>query len=379
MTNDRVTNPQAQIPKPKLRSLGQVWRFPARLDLAAVLLLIVLLLAALGSCFPQLAPQVDANPEQRAQWEAAICARYGGLTRALAALGFFRWFRSPLFLTVTVLLVLITFACTLERWRAVWRRAFDRPVVCPDTLFDSAPCTAALPSPPRGMTGEGVARLVREHLTQHGFHITTDQPTNQLTNQQTIHLRGDRYPLSHLATLVTHLAVLLLALGALLTGRFGWRETLTLTPGATVEVGHASGLTLRNEGFAIERYPDGSAAGYEATVSVLAGGQEALRGIIRVNAPLAYRGIRLYLQSYARRPEGTELTLLAVHDPGYGLVLSAGFLLLLGITVSFYFPHACIHARIKPDGTLRLAGRADRRAWDFEREFAGLVEEIGSQ
>jgi len=67
---------------------------------------------------------------------------------------------------------------------------------------------------------------------------------------------------------------------------------------------------------------------------------------------------------------------LAVRDPGYGLVVAAGLLLLFGLTVTFNFPHCRIHARIEPEERLRLAGWADRRAWDFEREFVALVEEI---
>ncbi len=356
--------------KPPILQRG--WRLLARLDLAAILLLLVLLLAALGSCFPQLTPQVVADPERLARWEDAIQARYGTLNGALAAVGAFRWFRSPLFSASLALLVLLTLACTLQRWRRVWRRAFDRPVVCPDAVFDSVPCTATLPSPPGGVA------LVRECLESRGFRVTTNQPTNQLTNHLTNQLRGDRNPLSPLATLVTHLAVLLLALGALLSSRFGWRETLTLAPGATVGIGYADRLALRNDGFTIERYPDGSAAGYEMAVTVFDGEREAIQGTVRVNSPLAYRGVWVYLQAYEQGIEGANVTLLAVHDPGYGLVLAAGFLLLLGLTVSFYFPHAWIHARIEPDGTLRLAGRADRRAWDFEREFAALVDEIGS-
>jgi cytochrome c biogenesis protein ResB len=356
-----------------LQSLvSRILRFLARLDFAAILLLAVLLLTALGSCFPQLAPQVAADPERLARWQESVRARYGGLAGVLAAVGVFRWFRSPLFLATLALLVLTTLACTLDRWRAGWRRAFDRPVVCPDTAFGAAPCTATLPSPPGG----GVACLVRERLEQHGFRVTTNQQTNQLANQQTTHLRGDRNPLSPLATLVTHLAVLLLALGAALSGWLGWRETLNIAPGAVVEVGHGSGLALQSEGFTIERYPDGSAAGYEAAVAVLAGGQEAVRGAVRVNAPLGYRGIRLCLQSYEESTNGTSVTLLAMHDPGYGLVIAAGFLLLLGLTVSFHFPHCWVHARVEPDGTLRLAGRADRRVWNFEREFAALVKEL---
>jgi hypothetical protein len=33
--------------------------------------------------------------------------------------------------------------------------------------------------------------------------------------------------------------------------------------------------------------------------------------------------------------------------------------------------------RIGPDDTVRLAGRTDKRAWGFEREFAAVVQEIG--
>jgi len=46
------------------------------------------------------------------------------------------------------------------------------------------------------------------------------------------------------------------------------------------------------------------------------------------------------------------------------------------MTVSFNFPHACVRARIGPQGALCLAGQAGRRAHGFEREFAGLVEVV---
>ncbi len=172
--------------------------------------------------------------------------------------------------------------------------------------------------------------------------------------------------------------MLLLLLGAALSGGYGWREQVTIGPGETAEVGHGSGLTLRNEGFTIARYPDGSVASYEADVAILVGGREVKHGSVRVNEPLSYSGVGLYLQSYAESPDGRSVTLLVIHDPGYGVVIAAGFLLLLGLTVSFNFPHCWIRARIESEGTLHLAGRADRRAWDFGREFMALVEELKS-
>ncbi len=367
-----------------------MWRFLAQTNVAAVLIAVVLLLAVLGSWFPQLPPTIAADPERLARWEAAVRARYGVLTDLLVASGAFRCFRSPVFLVPVALLALSTLVCTLNRWRGLWRRAFHQPVRCSEIALDGAPHTARLTVTPPLVGGAG-GGIVRESLEQRGFRVRTTEvvttnhqtnhptnyPTNHPTNHPTIHLRGDRYRLAPLATLVTHLAVLLLLLGAALSSGYGWREELTIGPGEVVEVGHGSGVALRNEGFTITRYPDGSVASYEAEVAISAGGREVVHGSVLVNEPLAYGPVRLYLQAYAGTPDGYSVTLLAVHDPGYGMVITAGFLLLLGLTVSFNFPHCCVHARIEPEGTLRLAGRADRRACGFGREFEALVEEIG--
>ncbi|MEE9618327.1 MAG: cytochrome c biogenesis protein ResB, partial [Anaerolineae bacterium] len=285
-------------------------------------------------------------------------------------------------------------ACTLNRWRGLWQRVFVR---CSDVALDGAPHTARLIMTPPLVGGAG-GDIVRESLEQRGFRVRTTEVTP--TNHPTIHLRGDRYRLAPLATLVTHLAVLLLLLGAVLSSGYGWREELTIGPGEVVEVGHGSGVALRNEEFTIVRYPDGSVASYDAEVAIIAEGREVTQGSVRVNEPLNYGSVRLYLQAYAGTPDGYSVTLLAVHDPGYGMVITAGFLLLVGLTVSFNFPHCCVHARIEPEGacpatastrggelaegacpevaegTLRLTGRADRRACGFEREFEALVEEI---
>jgi cytochrome c biogenesis protein ResB len=365
-----MTDDKSQTPKPKAQVGKWVVRSLARMDVAAVLILAVLLLAALGSCFPQLSPAVAADPGRRAQWETGVRARYGGLTDGLAAGGVFRWFRSPLFLAPLALLAGATLVCTLDRWRGIWRRAFHQPVRCADGAFDTAPHTTRLSASP----AVDLATAAREGLEQHGFRVRTTEVVT--TNHPLVYLRGDRNRLAPLATLVTHLAVLLLLLGAALSSGFGWREEIAIGPGEMAEVGHGSGLALRNEGFAIERYADGSVAGYEAEVTIIDGGKEATRGATRVGEPLTHGPVGLVLQGYADAPGGTSVALLAVRDPGYGAVVVAGLLLLFGLTVSFNFPHCWVHARVDPDGTLRLAGRADRRACDFEREFAALAEEI---
>ncbi len=69
------------------------------------------------------------------------------------------------------------------------------------------------------------------------------------------------------------------------------------------------------------------------------------------------------------------IVLQVVHDPGFKLVILAGFLVMGGLIVSLYFPHKRLWARVTAD-ELRLAGRTERDAVGFEKEFAGLVEKL---
>jgi cytochrome c biogenesis protein ResB len=351
------------------------------MDVAATLILLVLLLAILGSCFPQRSTTVTIDPDRLARWQGRVRERYGGLTGFLRAAGAFQWFRSPVLWLATGLLVLAVLVCTVRRWRGAWRRAFSRPAGCSDATFDSAAHAAELhlPSAP-DLTG-----VVREGLERRGFAVRSER------DGDLIYLRGDRNRLAPLATLVTHSAVLVLVVGVGLSAVWGWREELTLRPGEAVDVGagsrwssqHASqsdgkpGLEVRNEGLTILRYADGSVAGYDAQVVLGEGGVDTRRGHIRLNQPVTYRGIAFSLQGYAVHEENYSVTLYAVHDPGYFLVVTTGLLIFLGLAVSFNFPHCCVQARIEPKGVLQLAGRADRRAWGFGRQFAALVREIG--
>jgi len=67
------------------------------------------------------------------------------------------------------------------------------------------------------------------------------------------------------------------------------------------------------------------------------------------------------------------IVLQVVHDPGFKGVILAGFLVMGGLIFSFYFSHQRLWARVTAD-EFRLAGRAERDAVGFEREFASLVE-----
>lgn len=372
----------------------RIWHLCMRLEVAALLMLLLLALTALASFFPQFPQAALADPERLARWEAGLTARYGAFARLLDGLGVFNPSRSPVFLSLLGLLVLTTVLCTIGRWRSVWRRALSARRT--DSAPSGAPYSCCLPLPLADWPQEEhlihVVQGLRDVLAQRGFRVqvsageehsfstgreaTTDW--GAMTGwkaRPTMLLHGERNRLAGLATLVTHLAVPFLALGLVLSYGFGWREEVTVAAGETVAIRHKGGLALRQEGFAISRYPDGSAAGYEARVSVVENGTAVIKGTVRLNEPLPFRSTNIYLSGYASSGEGYRVTFLVVYDPGYGLVIVAGLLLLAGLTISLNFPFAEVQVQVRAEEIL-LTGRCGRQAWGFGREFTALVGEV---
>jgi len=342
--------------------LKRVWRFLRRMGVASFLLLLLLLFSLLGSFLPQLPSSVTNDPERLSAWLTAAQERWGPAVDNLYRLGVFTLFRSPLFAVLLGLAALSTLACTLGRWRGAFRRVFRRPVRCPDTLFEPGPCAVTLP--PASTTDLQAA------LGGKGYRVRV-VPEGEVT-----HLRADRYGLSDLATLLTHLAILLVLAGYGLTGWLGWRVEMEVGPGEVVHLGHGTGLAVRNDGFAIDHYPDGSVADYRAQVTFLDGDRVVVRETVRVNGPLRFRGLGVYLMGFREAEDGTGLVLQVSRDPGAVVALAGGLLLVMGVTVTIYLPHRRIYARLERERTL-LAVRSSGRDDDPGAELAALAREFG--
>ncbi|MEW6718433.1 MAG: cytochrome c biogenesis protein ResB [Chloroflexota bacterium] len=346
--------------------MKRLWHFMVRVDVVSLLILVAALLTIFGSLFPQIPASMESDLQRTTAWEQETSGRYGRLKVLFESLGVFRFYRSPIFILALSLLGISTLFCILNRWKALWRKAFHREVRCSDAVFDVWDhATTTIVESTAGFLPE-----LQKKLLDHGFH-------SQMTSEKEIvHLRADRYRLSPLATLVSHLSVVLLLTGVLLSCAFSWREEITIGPNQPAILAGQNGTTLYYEGFTIERYPDGSVLSYQAKIRFADKAGADVQNIIRVNEPITYNGVSVNLQGFSQAESGETLNLLVVHDPGYAVVITAAFLLFLGMTVSFNFPRGRLFARAKPDGIVRLAAQVDRRTHPFDREFATLISEI---
>lgn len=345
--------------------LKGVWRFLIRMDVVAILILLLLLLLPLGSCFPQRPLNLNTDSERLELWNSGLNTRYGSLAVFLDNIGVFRFFDSPIFIAALSILILSTIICTLDRWGAVWRKAFQYEVICPEATYNTAENRLKLKADP-----EFPLKQIDDYLIKHGYRTQMEKV------DQTAHFRGDINRFSVSGTLFTHVGILLLISGALLSAALGWREEIIIGPGMPGLVPYADNIELHYDDFVIQRYPDGSASSFEALVRVKEQGAEPFSAIIKLNQPLVINGVSVLLQGYSQVGEDKIISLLLVRDHGYILVILAGLALLFGMVIKFYFPHSCIYARAEPDGVISLAGRADRRAYTFSHQFEDLVRDF---
>ncbi|NPA49666.1 MAG: cytochrome c biogenesis protein ResB [Thermodesulfobacteria bacterium] len=117
----------------------------------------------------------------------------------------------------------------------------------------------------------------------------------------------DRFRWSYFSVYVVHFSILIIIAGAIIGAVWGFRGEVNLLEGESTDQvlvrgkKHRSiplGFTIRCDKFYIDFYPNGMPKEYRSDVTILEDGKEVLKGVIRVNDPLTYKGITFYQSSY---------------------------------------------------------------------------------
>lgn len=261
------------------------WRFLSSARLAAGLLLALALCAALGTLLPQQPTQADLPT-----WMGMVRQRYGGRASLYASLGLFHIYHTPLFIALVSALVANTLACTIRRAISIWRATHRAPrVIQSDAFYRLLQCHApfSLSSIPQGL------ETARSTLSHRRYHIVAARRGG------VDYLYGERHRWSRWATLITHGAVILLITTLLLRGSLAWQELrVQLAPHQAYPVGHHTPWEVRFDRFSGRALGDGQSVEYQAHLTLLAQGKPVTEHWVRVNSPLLYGGLRVYLFAF---------------------------------------------------------------------------------
>jgi cytochrome c biogenesis protein len=289
-----AANVRSARPDPLARLGRAVWRLLTSVNFAVTQIIVLSLLAVVGMTIRQLPGFAFRSASDYASAMADIHDRYDGVfgagaVAALEQLQVFRIFTSTWFTVGLFVLVVSIVVCTLDRTPRLWRQSIDVRVVQPDPFF--------LPTLPdrAAMTGVSEAGL---RTTLRGHHFTLREAEVDGIR----YVYGDRHQYTKLATLLTHLGLILFLLAAVVTSVFGDEQGLIVTEGESLTVqpiGTPGLLLVKNFGFeAPGFFETGQAKDFTTDLAVYQDGREIARKTIRVNDPLAVAGYTFHQNGF---------------------------------------------------------------------------------
>lgn len=271
-----------------------------------MLLILVAILSVAGTIVLQ-RPATEADEMQRSYSPQAL--------RMLDAVGLTDVFHSWWFLTLLFLVSLCIVAASIDRFPNSWRY-FSRPYRYPDESFRRA----SHPQKSLAIADEESGLAAAEQaLHSLGFK------SERVVRQEHCGIFAERHRVSELAVYIVHASLLLIFLGTLLDGLWGWRGSLNLNEGqASNLVGMRDGskralpFTIRCDATGQENYKDGTPKKWWSKLAVVEDGRDVEKKEIVVNDPLFYKGVRFYQASYGPNGKVDKLLLVATPSSGSG-------------------------------------------------------------
>ena len=267
-------------------------------DFAVFQIIVLALLAVIGMTIKQLPDFAFRSATDYATAMEQLHERYdpvlgSAIVGVMERLSVFAVFRSPWFSAGLVVLVVSIIVCTLDRTPRLWRGVSDVRVAQPEPFFD--------PILPDRAAMDGVAAAdVGKVLRRSGFHVREETATDG-----TRYVYGDRHQYTKMATLLTHLGLILFLIAAAATARLGDEQGLVVAEGQSLTVqpiGTPGLLLVKNIDFEAPGFDTGHPTDFTTDLAVYQDGHQIARKTIRVNDPLSVAGYTFHQNGFGPAP-----------------------------------------------------------------------------
>lgn len=280
----------------------RLWRLFTSVNFAVVQITVLALLAVVGMTVRQLPGFAFRSPTDyaiemerlRALYEPVLGPAFVGLMERLQL---FHVFNSTPFTALLIVLVVSIVICTLDRTPRLWQQSASIRVVQPPAFFDPR-----LPDRVSIAAGDGLDEAaVRTALRRQRFSVrVADGPDGALF------LYGDRNRWTKLATLVSHLGLILFLIAGVVTARLGDEQGLVVAEGDTLTVqpiGTPGLLLVKNLAFEAPGLETGVPTDFTTDLAVYRDGELLARKVIRVNDPLEAGGYTFHQNGFGPAPD----------------------------------------------------------------------------
>jgi cytochrome c biogenesis protein len=299
LTEERLAVPSAS--NVAARAGMALWRLFTSVNFAVVQIIVLGLLAVVGMTVRQLPGFAFRSASDYASEMAKLRAIYAPAIGSLGVdllerLQLFHVFTSTWFSLGLVVLVASIVICTLDRTPRLWRQSAFIRVHQPDAFYDpTLPDRVAIAAGGR-LSPETIGGVLRRER----YTVRTEAAEDGSS-----YIYGDRNRWTKMATLVSHLGLILFLIAGLVTARLGDEQGLVVSEGDTLSVqpiGTPGLLLVQNLGFSAPGLETGTPTDYTTDLAVYRDGQLQARKVIRVNDPLEVDGYSFHLNGYGPAP-----------------------------------------------------------------------------
>jgi cytochrome c biogenesis protein len=289
----------------QLNPLGRlgmgVWRTLTSVKFAVLQISVLAVAGVIGAVMVQVPSFALHDPSAYADQMAQIHAAYDRtltvpIVDVLERVGLFRVFSAPWFVFLLTLLVVSIICCTLDRTPDLWRKErLVRAVQAPpfyDLRMDNRAALVGVP--------EAALDDVKSALRRSRFRVR-EQRVAEPAGDDVVNIYGDKNQYFKLATLFTHLGLILFLGAAAITTAFGFETVVFLGNGQTAPVqpvGTPDNLLVKNIAFDAPTRPDGSFENFTTDLAVYQNGVEVARKRLEVNDPLEYGGYGFHQNTF---------------------------------------------------------------------------------
>jgi cytochrome c biogenesis protein len=294
------------------------WRTMTSVRFAVLQISILAVAGVIGAILPQIPAFALRDPAAYATEVAKLEAQFERLSvlglhigpafvDIAERLGFFRIFSAPWFILLLTVLVVSIVVCTLDRTPDLWRKASRVRITQAAPFYDLRLDDRARFVRAEPGAADELVKVLRER--RYKVRQVMEEPTaEESPAAQVRHVYADRNQYFKLATLFTHLGLILFLAGAAVTTGLGDETVIFLGEGQTAPVqavGTPDNMLVKNIHFEAPQRPDGSFADFRTDLAVYQNGQEVARKIIRVNDPLEVNGYVFHQNTFGPAAELT--------------------------------------------------------------------------
>ncbi len=272
-----------------LDPLRFLWQLLTNVKFALLLVGLAVVAGLVGVVVPQVPAPMRGNPAARSAWLELQREDFGAFTGPFDRLGLFDVFHSWWFTGLWAVIIVAVTVCTVSRFLPTWRSVHRPPKAVAGRYFETAHHRASF-------THEGGAQAVERLLAKRRYRVERVK-----SEEGAEYLFAERFAWSHYGTFLSHLALLLLLVGGLLTVFAGFDRTLVIaetTPPAPVFDEPGPGQLFVRMSDAVRGVDErGNVVDYRSFLEVRRG-DEIVKCTTTVNDPCSAFGYRIHQAAF---------------------------------------------------------------------------------